>query len=120
MLFLRRTRLQLVRTTIISYRVNHQDGDPSAGFHRRWRHESATTTLHEQLARQPGVFMSSPKEPNFFSDDGNYARGLDWYSSHFVGARRGEIRGESSTHYTKLPTFPRTVERMVRDVPRTN
>ena len=80
--------------------------------------KSATTTLHEQLARQPGVFMSSPKEPNFFSDDGNYARGLDWYSSHFVGARRGEIRGESSTHYTKLPTFPRTVERMVRDVPR--
>ena len=29
--------------------------------------KSATTTLHEQLARQRGVFMSRPKEPNFFS-----------------------------------------------------
>jgi Sulfotransferase domain len=78
----------------------------------------ATTTLHEQLARQPDVFMSRPKEPNFFSDDANYARGWDWYSSLFRDAHPATIRGESSTHYTKLPTFPRTVERMVRDLPR--
>ncbi len=31
---------------------------------------------------------------------------------------RTDLRGESSTHYTKLPTYPRTVERMVRDLPR--
>src|SRR5271168_5119276 len=80
--------------------------------------KSATTTLHEQLARQPGVCMSRPKEPNFFSDDANYAQGWRWYSSHFRGSRAGVGRGESSTHYTKLPTFPRTVERMVRDLPR--
>ncbi len=80
--------------------------------------KSATTTLHEQLARQPGVFMSRPKEPNFFSDDAVYARGWGWYSTHFRAARPGALRGESSTHYTKLPTFPWTVERMRRDVPR--
>jgi Sulfotransferase family len=80
--------------------------------------KSATTTLHEQLARQPGVFMSRPKEPNFFSDDPNYARGLGWYSSLFTAAGTGLLRGESSTHYTKLPTFPRTVERMARHLPR--
>src|ERR1017187_9418593 len=80
--------------------------------------KSATTTLHEQLARQPGVFMSRPKEPNFFSDDEIYARGWGWYSSHFRAALPGAIRGESSTHYTKLPTFPWTVERMFRDLPR--
>jgi sulfotransferase family protein len=80
--------------------------------------KSATTTLHEQLARQPGVFMSRPKEPNFFSDDAMYARGWTWYSSHFRSAPAGAVRGESSTHYTKLPTFPWTVERMVRDLPR--
>ena len=79
--------------------------------------KSATTTLHEQLARQPGVFMSSPKEPNFFSDDAIYARGWGWYSSLFGEAGPGVVRGESSTHYTKLPTFPRTVERMVHDLP---
>jgi hypothetical protein len=80
--------------------------------------KSATTTLHEQLARQPGVFMSRPKEPNFFSDDAIYARGWGFYSTIFSAAGAGDLRGESSTHYTKLPTFPRTVERMVRDLPR--
>jgi len=80
--------------------------------------KSATTTLHEQLARQPRVLMSRPKEPNFFSDDVIYARGWSWYSSHFRSARAGDLRGESSTHYTKMPDYPRTVERMARDLPR--
>ena len=80
--------------------------------------KSATTTLHEQLARQRGVFMSRPKEPSFFSDDPVYARGWCWYSSLFSAAGPGVVRGESSTHYTKLPTFPRTVERMVHHLPR--
>ena len=50
--------------------------------------KSATTTLHEQLARQPGVIMSRPKEPNFFSDDRIYARGWGWYSSLFRPAAK--------------------------------
>jgi hypothetical protein len=80
--------------------------------------KSATTTLHEQLARQPGLFMSRPKEPNFFSDNENYARGWSWYSSLFRPAGGADLCGESSTHYSKLPTFPRTVDRMVRGLPR--
>jgi hypothetical protein len=80
--------------------------------------KSATTTLHEQLARQPGIAMSRPKEPNFFSDDPVYARGLDWYRSLFSTAPEGFLCGESSTHYTKLPTYPRTVERMARALAR--
>jgi hypothetical protein len=79
--------------------------------------KSATTTLHEQLARQPGFFMSRPKEPNFFSDDEIYARGWGWYSSLFRQAAPDDVRGESSTHYTKLPDYPRTVDRMARDLP---
>jgi hypothetical protein len=79
--------------------------------------KSATTTLHEQFARQPGLFMSRPKEPNFFSDDRNYARGLDWYQSCFNGCGNEQIVGESSTHYSKLPTHPHTVARMVRALP---
>ncbi len=79
--------------------------------------KSATTTLHEQLARQTGLFMSRPKEPNFFSDDENYAKGIEWYSSFFAVAGDHLRRGESSTHYTKLPTHPHTVERMLRALP---
>ncbi len=79
--------------------------------------KSATTTLHEQLARQPGLFMSTPKEPNFFSDDAPYSRGMPWYRSLFQNAAEADIRGESSTHYTKLPTYPRVLERMTRHLP---
>jgi len=71
-----------------------------------------TSTLHEQLALRSGFFMSRPKEPNFFSDDPIYARGVAWYASLFAPAAPGQLCGESSTHYTKLPTFPATAERM--------
>jgi hypothetical protein len=77
-----------------------------------------TSSLHEQLALRPGLFLSTPKEPNFFSDDDQYARGIAWYAGLFAGARPDQICGESSTHYTKLPTHPRTPERMARHLPR--
>lgn len=71
-----------------------------------------TSTLHEQLARQPGVFMSTPKEPCFFSDDEQWNRGIGWYGGLFTQAGDATHIGESSTHYTKLPTYPKTVERL--------
>lgn len=76
-----------------------------------------TSTLHAQLALQPQFFMSEPKEPNFFSDDENYAKGEDWYRSLFRNAGKGAIKGESSTHYTKLPTYPKTVDRLAALIP---
>lgn len=71
----------------------------------------ATSTLHTQLAGN-GCFMSEPKEPCYFSDDHVFERGPAWYHKLFEGAREGQLIGESSTHYTKLPTYPNTVERM--------
>ena len=76
-----------------------------------------TTTLQAQLAAQPGVFMSTPKEPNFFSDDDIYARGLDWYQGLFAEAPPGALKGEASTHYTKLPTYPDCIDRLASAVP---
>jgi hypothetical protein len=79
--------------------------------------KSATSTLHEQLAMQPGIFMCSPKEPNFFSDEPQYAKGMSWYASQFNEAAVGDLCGESSTHYTKLPTYPKTVTRIFEHLP---
>ncbi len=76
-----------------------------------------TSTLHAQLAAQAGFFMSEPKEPNFFSDDDAFARGLDWYRGLFAEAGADAIKGESSTHYTKLPTHPHTIERLASAIP---
>jgi Sulfotransferase domain len=72
----------------------------------------ATSSLHTQLAQQPGIFMTTPKEPNFFSDDTQYARGINWYASLFKAALPNELCGESSTHYTKLPDYPLCVQRL--------
>jgi len=80
--------------------------------------KSATSTLHNQLSAQPGIFMSSPKEPNFFSDDDIYNHGLSWYSGLFSYANARDICGESSTHYTKLPDYSDTIQRLKAAIPR--
>lgn len=74
--------------------------------------KSATSTIHSQLDLQPGIFMTDPKEPFYFSDDDQYARGKEWYNSLFEKAQANDICGESSTHYTKMPDYPLTIERM--------
>lgn len=79
--------------------------------------KSATSTLHEQLARQPGIVMSEPKEPYFFSDDPVYARGIDWYAGLFAHAAPGDLCGESTTHYAKRPNYPQTIARIERHIP---
>jgi len=79
--------------------------------------KSATSTLHNQLSAQSRVFMSTPKEPNFFSDDKVYSKGLSWYSGLFSDADVEDICGESSTHYTKLPDYPQTIQRLKAAIP---
>lgn len=76
-----------------------------------------TSTLAAQLGAQSGIFMTDPKEPNYFSDDENYAKGADWYESLFSPAADGDIKGEASTHYTKRPELPETVARMKSALP---
>jgi hypothetical protein len=79
-----------------------------------------TSTLATQLGLQDGIFITTPKEPNFFSDDDIHARGLAWYESLFDDAAPGDLKGEASTHYTKRATHPEAVARMaaVLDAPR--
>lgn len=76
-----------------------------------------TSTLAAQLAAQPGVFMATPKEPEFFSEDANFARGQGWYEALFDAAPDGALKGEASTGYTKLPTHPEAVARIREMLP---
>lgn len=75
-----------------------------------------TSWLYAQLRSHPEVFMSQPKELNFFSDE--YARGLDWYERHFPApgeATRYRAIGEITPTYLSSPHVP---ERLRADVPR--
>ncbi|MGB3239551.1 MAG: sulfotransferase domain-containing protein [Geitlerinemataceae cyanobacterium] len=79
--------------------------------------KAGTTTLYEYLCRHPQIFMSTPKEPEFFARDENYARGIDWYSSLFDNAQPHQICGEASTIYTRSPQFPHTAARIAQHIP---
>lgn len=74
-----------------------------------------TTSLHHHLARHPDIFMADPKEPGFFAEgfDG-FPKEEEWYLGLFEEADRMRYRGESSTHYTKLPVYTGAAEGIAR------
>ena len=76
-----------------------------------------TTTLAAQLGAQSGLFVTDPKEPNFFSDDAIFQKGQGWYEALFEAAAPGDLKGEASTHYTKRPDLADTVMRMKAALP---
>jgi len=68
--------------------------------------KSGTTSLHHHLSRHPEIHMSEPKEPGFFAPGFDYyPKDEDWYLGLFADGKGKRYRGESSTHYTKLPVY---------------
>jgi hypothetical protein len=63
-----------------------------------------TTSLHHYLSLHPEIFMSHPKELDFFIEEANWNKGIRWYESKFKAPGK-VIRGESSPRYTRYPTF---------------
>jgi hypothetical protein len=62
--------------------------------------KAGTTALHNYLTQHPQVFLSRVKEPEFFSKEEYYARGLDWYQDwYFEGAEDYPVRAEATPHY---------------------
>lgn len=79
--------------------------------------KSGTTALHRYLGSHPEVFVSTPKELNFFLEDGNWGRGPEWYEHQFAASRHARARGESSPLYTSFPHQPGVPGRMASVVP---
>jgi hypothetical protein len=74
-----------------------------------------TSGLHYYLGLHPEVSMSRPKELNFFIEERNWPRGVDWYKAHFDAS--ATVRGESSPNYTAYPQHMGVPERMASLVP---
>ena len=73
--------------------------------------KSGTSSLHHYLNQHPQVYMSSLKEPAFFTRTQIGPRDVAWYLKLFEEAQDEPVVGESSTHYSKLPTYQRVPER---------
>lgn len=79
--------------------------------------KAGTTSLYKVLAQHPDIFMSTPKEPEFFARDDRYAAGVEHYSRLFDAASSTQICGEASTLYSLAPLFPYTAERIKTHLP---
>lgn len=71
-----------------------------------------TTALHVYLREHPDLYLPRRKELNFFRDDGNWQRGLEWYARHFDRAAPGQRVGEISPQYARLPRSAEVPQRM--------
>lgn len=68
--------------------------------------KSGTSTLCHLLGQHPDIFMSNPKEPEYFCNPELYARGREWYETLFEDATGKSAVGEGSTSYIKAHLFP--------------
>ncbi len=76
-----------------------------------------TTSLSKYLGAHPDVFVTSPKEPMFFTKQ--WDRGVEWYQSLFADAGSAVARGEGSVGYgtsTLHPEAPERIQSIVPDV----
>lgn len=79
--------------------------------------KAGTTSLWGYLREHPQIFMSDPKELNFFTTEHNWHRGLEWYESHFEEAGDARAIGEVTGSYANWPNFAGVPERMVEVLP---
>lgn len=79
--------------------------------------KAATSTVSTYLEAHPGVFMVAGQDPNYFSDDAQWARGAGWYGGLFAAAPTGRLRGEGTNNYTSDALFPETASRIAATCP---
>jgi len=76
-----------------------------------------TTSMHYYLSYHPQITMSREKELNFFIQERNWHKGIEWYKSNFNS--EAKVRGETSPNYTNFPSWSGVPERMHSVVPET-
>lgn len=76
--------------------------------------KAATSTVAAYLEDHPSIYMVPRCEPNYFSHDDNYARGLSWYEPHFAPGAHKALCGEGSNYYSARSLYPHTATRMFR------
>jgi len=74
--------------------------------------KAGTTSLCWDLANHPGIFIPTVKEPHTLCiDDVTTERGKEKYARLFSNVAPGQLCGEGSTGYTKLPVIKNIPER---------
>ncbi|MCG2579796.1 MAG: sulfotransferase domain-containing protein [Marinobacter sp.] len=71
--------------------------------------KSGTTSLFSYLEERNGFLGSKPKEVHFFDREDNFAKGDDWYHSHFIKrpGQKGLIFEASPEYLSRAKVAPR-------------
>jgi len=73
--------------------------------------KAGTSSLHHLLKQHADIYMSHPKELDFFSF--NLEKGVEWYERHFV---EDKICGEASPNYSKWEDTPHKIHQYYPDI----
>jgi hypothetical protein len=79
--------------------------------------KAGSTTLFRRLEQHPAVAAGGTKEPNFFSRDEHWARGIDWYRRQLAPGDDDLLRGEASVEYADPQLAPTVVRRLAATSP---
>ena len=77
----------------------------------------ATSSICNFLERHPDIYFLPHEEPNFFSNDDNWAQGLEAYRQRFAAGEGYERIGEGSNSYTNVQLYPDAVARIRATIP---
>lgn len=75
----------------------------------------ASTSLHHYLDLHPEISMCRERGLNFFLEEYNWGRGVDWYASQFPGS--APWRGDTSPRYSNFPINAGAPQRMHAVIP---
>ncbi len=80
--------------------------------------KAGTTSLYHYLQSHPQVGMPKYKAPEFFAEESNWHRGVDWYRRQFASVGPEVVAiGEVSNVYTKYPRFQGIPQRIATHIP---
>lgn len=81
--------------------------------------KAGSTLIWDILKQSPYISMSRVKEPDFFSIDSLWDRGLDWYLTNFQPKARNSYRylGDASNSYSAIDFYPDTISRILSVTP---
>ncbi len=78
--------------------------------------KAGTTALWESLRGHPDIGMARLKEPQFFTYEGKFGRGFEYYTALFAGTESRSARGEASTMYLCAPDSAHLISQSIPDV----
>jgi hypothetical protein len=80
--------------------------------------KGGTTSLYHYLSAHPQVATTRYKAPEFFAEESNWHRGIDWYRRQFPPTGPDVLAvGEASNVYTKYPRHRGVPERIAQHIP---